>query len=206
MTPNLRYAVAAESMETRHIRTEPEALQAHRDELYRFILKRVRDEAVAEDLVQDVLVRMYTRQGTLKEPSKLRPWLYQVTRNAIVDYYRSRRRLETLPDDLVSETTVEEDRTAQRELARCLIPLLDVIPDPYGEALRLAEFERVSQAEVASRLGLSLPGAKSRVQRGRKMLRDVLLKCCRVELDRRGRIVDYEAHEGCVVCPSPRIT
>jgi RNA polymerase sigma-70 factor, ECF subfamily len=178
-------------------------LQAHRDKLYRFVLNRVRDEEAAEDIVQEVLVKAYTRQGTLREPSKLRPWLYQITRNAIIDYYRLQKPSEVVPDELIHEDTGEEEDRAQRELARCLVPLLDELPDPYRQALRLAEFEGATQREVASRLGLSLSGAKSRVQRARKMLRGVLLKCCRVELDRRGDVVDYEAREGCEGCPVP---
>ena len=82
MIHNLERAVATESMLVRHKNTEATSWQAHRDALYRFVLQRVRHEAAAEDIVQEVLVKAYTRQGTLKEPSKLRPWLYQITRNA----------------------------------------------------------------------------------------------------------------------------
>ena len=113
---------------------------------------------------------------------------------------------EAVPDELIDEDTREEDNRAQRELARCLLPLLDELPEPYREALRLTEFDGVTQREVASRLGLSLPGAKSRVQRARKMLREILLKCCQVELDRRGGVVDYEAREGCDGCRGPSRT
>ena len=193
-------------MQARYNNTEATAWQAHRDALYRFVLQRVCDEAAAEDIVQEVLVKAYTRQGTLKEPSKLRPWLYQITRNAIIDYFRSQRPSVAVPEELIHEDTREEDYRARRELARCLVPLLDELPEPYRQALRLAEFEGATQREVASRLGLSLSGAKSRVQRARKMLRKVLLMCCRVELDRRGSVVDYEAREGCDGCPGPNST
>jgi RNA polymerase sigma-70 factor, ECF subfamily len=163
--------------------------------LYRFVVKRVRDREAAEDIVQEVLVKAYSRQGTLKEPSKLRPWLYQITRNAIVDYYRSQRPSEAVPDNLIHDDIGEEGNRTQRELAHCLVTLLDELPHPYRQALRLAEFEGATQREVASRLGLSLSGAKSRVQRARKMLCGALLECCRIELDRRGGVVDYETRE-----------
>ena len=203
MLHNLKRVVATEPMQVRHNNTEATAWQAYRDALYRFILQRVRDEAAAEDIVQEVLVKAYTRQGTLKEPSKLRPWLYQITRNAIIDYFRSQRPSVAVPVELIRKDTSEADNRIQRELAHCLVPLLDELPKPYRQALRLAEFEGITQREVASRLGLSLSGAKSRVQRGRKMLREVHLKCCRVELDRRGGVVDYEAREGCDGCAGP---
>lgn len=193
-------------MPARHNNMEATAWQAHRNALYRFVLQRVRDERAAEDIVQEVLVKAYTSQETLKEPSKLRPWLYQITRNTIIDYFRSQRPSVTIPDELVHEDTREADNRAQRELARCLVPLLDELPKPYRQALRLAEFEGITQREVASRLGLSLSGAKSRVQRGRKMLREVLLKCCRVELDRRGGVLDYDVRDGYDACDGPNRT
>ncbi len=162
MLHNRKLMVATEPMHARHNNTEATAWQAHRDALYRFVLQRVSDEAAAEDIVQEVLVKAYTRQGTLKEPSKLRSWLYQITRNAIIDYFRSQRPSVAVPDELIHEATREEDNRARRELARCLVPLLDKLPEPYRQALRLAEFEGATQREVASRLGLSLSGAKSR--------------------------------------------
>ena len=113
---------------------------------------------------------------------------------------------EAVPDELFHEDTKEEDNRAQSELARCLVPLLNELPEPYRQVLRLTEFEGATQREAASQLGLSLSGAKSRVQRARKMLREVLLKCCRVELDRRGGVVDYEARDGCDGCSGPSRT
>ena len=193
-------------MQPRQKNTEATTWQAHRDRLYRFILRRVCDEAVAEDIVQEVLVKAYAKQGTLKEPSKLQTWLYQITRNAIIDYFRLQKPSEPVPEGLIHEGTREEENRARLELARCLMPLLEALPESYRQALRLTEFEGATQREAASRLGLSLSGAKSRVQRARKMLRGVLLKCCRVELDRRGGVVDYEAREGCDGCRAPSRT
>ena len=206
MLRNLKRAVATEPMQARHNNTEAIAWQAHRDALYRFVLKRVRHEAAAEDIVQEVFVKAYTRQETLKDPSKLRPWLYQITRNAIIDYYRMQKPSEAVPYELVHEDTKEENNRAQWELARCLVPLLNELPEPYRQVLRLTEFEGATQREAASHLGLSLSGAKSRVQRARKMLREVLLKCCRIELDRRGGVVGYEARDGCDGCSGPSRT
>ena len=206
MLHNLKRVVASKSMETHPSNAETKTWQAYRDALFRFVLLRVNDETAAEDIVQGVLLKAYARQRTLREPSKLRAWLYQITRNEVIDYYRLQKPSEAVTDELIQEDTREEDYRAQRELARCLVPLLDEVPEPYRQALRLADFEGTKQREVASRLGLSLSGAKSRVQRARKMLRDVLLKCCRVELDRRGHPVDYEVGEGCSGCSPPNKT
>ncbi len=174
-------------------------MQAYRDELYRFVLKRMHDAAVAEDIVQDVLVKAYMQQQTLKEPAKLRAWLYQITRHAMIDYFRLQKPAEPLPDDLTAADSGVEQQ-AERELARCLVPLLNALPAHYGAALKLAELEGVPQGQVAAQLGVSLSGAKSRVQRGRKMLREALLQCCQVELDRRGGVLDYAPRQACDGC------
>ena len=186
--------------------TESVAWQEYRDELFRFILKRVRNHAAAEDIVQEVLVKAYARQGTLKDVARLRPWLYQITRNAIIDHYRMQKPSAAIPSELIHEETDGETDRARWELARCLVPLIDELAGPYREALKLTELESLTQQEAASRLGISLSGAKSRVQRGRKLLRELLLKCCQVEVDRRGDIVDYQVGEGCDACADRRNT
>jgi RNA polymerase sigma-70 factor (ECF subfamily) len=183
-----------------HTSRESAAWREYRTELYRFVLKRVRNEASAEDIVHDVLVKAYSRRGTLEDPSKLRSWLYQITRNTIVDFYRAQRPMEEIPDELVGEDSGDAGEGAARELASCLRPLLRNLPESYREPLNLVDLGGVTQRELASQLGLSLSGAKSRVQRGRKMLRDLVLDCCRVELDHRGGVVDYESRGGCDPC------
>lgn len=184
-------------------RIHDHAWKAQREALYRFILRRVGDQAAAEDLVQEVLLKAFLGQETLREPSRLRPWLYQVTRNAIADYFRSRRPSEPLPEDLFSGEAEEEDSPARRELASCLLPLLDKLPESDRQALQLVEFEGMTQREAALRLGVSWSGAKSRVQRARKRLYQVLLQCCQVELDRRRRVTRYPVRQGCSSCPNP---
>ena len=69
-------------------------------------------------------------------------------------------------------------------------------------ALVLTEFEGLTQVEMAEELGLSVSGAKSRVQRARAMLRDDLLECCHFEFDRLGHVIDYEPRPRC--CPRSR--
>ena len=71
------------------------------------------------------------------------------------------------------------------------------IGSTYSEALLLTDYEGLSQRELATRLGLSFSSAKSRVQRAREMLRQLLLDCCHFEFDRLGRVVDYQPRCDC---------
>jgi RNA polymerase sigma-70 factor (ECF subfamily) len=92
---------------------------------------------------------------------------------------------------------VEADEDIEARLAASLRSMIDCLPEEYREALILTEFEGITQQELAQRLGLSLSGAKSRVQRGRKMLREMLLACCHFEFDRLGKVIDYYPHCQC---------
>ncbi|MHB8798565.1 MAG: RNA polymerase sigma factor SigZ [Thermoanaerobaculia bacterium] len=177
----------------------PPAWQDLRSELVRFVRSRVGDEAAADDIVHDVLLRAWRELQGPEPPVHLRGWLYRVTRNSIVDHYRSRRPTEELPEEVESAPRADES-PAERELAGCLAPLLDGLPAPYRLALSLSEVEGLPQRELARREGLSLSGAKSRVQRARRMLREALLGCCRVEIDRRGGVVDFQQQPGGPAC------
>jgi len=181
----------------------PPAWQSLRAELVRFVRSRVADEAASDDIVHDVLLRALGELEGPRPPLHLRAWLYRVTRHAIVDHYRRRRPDEPLPEEIAG-TEAGTDEAAEQELARCLTPLLAGLPAPYREALTLAEVEGVAQREIARREGISLSGAKSRVQRARRMLRQAILGCCRVEVDRRGGVLDFQRQTGCGPGGGPR--
>lgn len=170
--------------------------QEYRSQLFRFVLRRVEDQDTAEDIVHDVLVRAYQKRDTLRNGQKFEQWLYQITRNAVIDHYRARRPSASLPMDL-AHPDEPTSGGARRELAECMQPLVEALPAHYQKAVLLSEFEGLTQQETADRLGLSLSGAKSRVQRARKLLEGKLLACCRIEFDARGAIVDYESKGGC---------
>lgn len=167
----------------------------YRDILLKFIQRRVDDPVLAEDLLQTVLLKAVERLHTVQQPDKLLPWLYQITRNTIIDHYR-RATTEPLPDNI----EIAEDDEIQAVVADCgVIDAVDNLPPKYRQALLLYEVEGIAQKDIAERLGLSISGAKSRIQRARQMLRDTILACCDVKLDRRGAPIDFvpRAPEGC---------
>ena len=132
-----------------------------------------------------------------------------MTRTAIVDFYRRRAArpehaagtsADVGESQLLAALDSTPPETTRSELARCLRPLLARLPDKYREALELTEFQDLSQVAAAERLGLSTSGMKARVQRARMQLRDLLLECCDVELDRRGGVADYRARAGACGC------
>jgi RNA polymerase sigma-70 factor, ECF subfamily len=164
--------------------------------LHQFIQRRVPDAHSAEDILQDVFLKIHTRIDTLRTPDRLTSWIYQITRNAIADYYRAQRPTaelaETLPavDDLADDDVV-------RELSPCVAAMVAALPEAYREALRLTEYQGFSQKELSERLGISFSGAKSRVQRARAKVKEQLLDCCQFQFDRVGRIIDYQSRRAC---------
>jgi RNA polymerase sigma-70 factor, ECF subfamily len=178
------------------------AWQAYRTNLYHFVHKRVAEPADAEDIVQDVLVKAYTSLATLKDDTKLRPWLYQIARNAIIDFYRQQKPLEELSDSLPAPAALLAE-SSEPDFAQCLTPLIEQLPTDYRQALLLAEIEGLTQQEVATTQGLSLSGAKSRVQRGRKLLKAVFQQCCQVEVGQHGGIIDWQTQNQAAQCAAP---
>lgn len=173
--------------------------QAYRFNLYQFILKRVESSTIAEDIVQDVLVKAYENQDTLRDSHKLRKWFFQIARNAVIDYYRTHKQTDPLPSDFVgNEETIQNE--AEIELTACLKPFINLLPEHYRKAIILSELEGHTQKEVASLLGLSYSGAKSRIQRGREILESLFINCCKIELDSRGELMDYKPNQPCNNC------
>lgn len=171
----------------------PEAiLAAFLPKLRAFLGRRVANQADAEDLAQEILLRVHQGARHLSDETRINAWIWQIARNALIDYYRARNiqsRQAEISDDLAGEDGGE---SLDAVVESWLEPTIRALPEPYREALLLSEIQGLPQAEVAERLSISLSGAKSRVQRGRLKLQDALLTCCRFEFDRHGRIVAYQ--------------
>ena len=182
--------------------------------LLSYIQRRVDKLHDAEDILQEVFVRIHANLADVKDTENVTAWIYQSTRNVITDYYRKRAasagalaRLAEQMDERVVATPYGENgadvmRRASDEFARCLEPMLAELPELYRQAVTLTELKGMTQKEAAEQLGLSVSGMKSRVGRGRSKLKDVVLGCCEVELDRRGGLVDYQRRnaDGCAAC------
>jgi RNA polymerase sigma-70 factor (ECF subfamily) len=98
----------------------------------------------------------------------------------------------TVTDDLPAPPSDEEEGTAERELAQYLAVFVAALPSPYRDAITLTELQGMSQKDAAEMLGISLSGMKSRVQRGRRQIQEMLHECCDIALDARGRVLSYD--------------
>jgi RNA polymerase sigma-70 factor (ECF subfamily) len=152
--------------------------------IQRQLRRWVDNPADVDELTQDVLLKLH--MAGPDEDEAVGRWVRRVARNAAIDHLRTRRASTELPE-LATEATADDDGTV--EVASWLPAMLDGVPEPYRTAVRRVDLDGISQQELAAELGISASGARSRVQRGRKMLRETLLACCPVKFE-GGEVVD----------------
>ena len=143
------------------------------------------DPHSAEDILQDVFLKIHAHIDTLRAPDRLTSWIYQITRNTIVDYYRKAAK-SINPNDIDWESSPPNFNDCVSSAIQELIPTL---PDKYRIPLELTEVQNMSQLEVAKKLNLSYTAAKSRVQRARQMLKQNLEKMLVLKTDGYGNVI-----------------
>lgn len=165
-------------------------------DLYRFILSRVKDSDAAKDILQDSFIKIQKNISSLKKEKSLKFWIYRITYNSIIDYFRKKNYdLNEFNDNYELPDSPEKhdlnDKTS--ELAECVIPFINKLPAIYKEALTLTELKNYSQLELAEHLGISYSGAKSRVQRAKVKLKELFEDCCNISYDKYGNIMDFKS-------------
>jgi RNA polymerase sigma-70 factor (ECF subfamily) len=180
----------------------PPAWDAFIARLQRYVGARFEPD-VGDDVVGDILLRLVQDQDKLIAARNPMAWVMRVAGNVVIDRFRRRASEQRAMAAYASEPVETEaaqatDISAAEEFAQCMMPLLENVSDPYCEALKLVDVDGLSQRQAAERLGLSLSAMKSRVQRGRAKLKQSLLNCCAIQLDRRSNILNYRPHDtGC---------
>jgi len=164
-------------------------------ELLGFINSRVNNKNTAEDILQDVFVKIHLNAKHLTEETKLQSWLYQITRNAIIDFYRKKK----LPvsTNLTAEIPEENKNESLLDFCNCLLPFVHQLPEKEKDAILKTELGNLSQKEYAKNLGINYSTLKSRIQRAKLKLKDSFVSCCKFKLDKNGRINPAENECSC---------
>lgn len=189
-------------------------MEAHAQEMWQdiqaglraFIAKRVGSETEVDDIVQDVWLKMQRGLDGLKDQNRLISWIYQIARHAIIDHYRAPGRRREMPAGLAADLEAhrslssraaasEDSGRLRTELAGCLRPMIEQLSEDYRQAVTLVDLEGLTQRAAAVQLGLSLSGMKSRVQRGRRQLKEMLEACCTIEFDQRRGVTAYDVRD-----------
>jgi RNA polymerase sigma-70 factor (ECF subfamily) len=163
--------------------------------LKKYIYSKVKDKEVTKDLLQEVFVKIHLNSDKIKKTESLKSWVYTITHNVIIDYFKNQSK--PIPVFELAEPTENQGHSAEN----CILPLINNLPEKYKEALLLSEIKGKKQTEVAEILKISLPGAKSRIQRGRKLLQQGFIDCCNYKLNSDGLLVgEHKEKENCKVC------
>lgn len=161
------------------------------EELYKFILGKIKDEQTSKDIHQEVFLKVQTKIHQLKHTSKLTSWVYQITRNAIIDYFRKVKYKNISINDFdIAET--DTDNFDYSNLTNCINQKIENLSSQHKEAIILTSFKNYSQKELAEHLKISYSGTKSRVQKAKEILKENILDCPNVESDRTGKLLDFE--------------
>ena len=171
-------------------------------QIRRHLLAKVRNESDADDLMQEIFVKIHRHAGELRDRDKLAPWIRRIVSNTVIDYYRKGGAPEV---ELDEEKTASGENGGDDDTLTCAIKCLNVfvsrLPDNYREALLLADVEGEKQKEAAERMGISYSGFKSRVQRGRAMIKDMFVGCCIDSLGADGKLNPcFNRNDDCPTC------
>ncbi|MPY23433.1 sigma-70 family RNA polymerase sigma factor [Shewanella psychropiezotolerans] len=161
------------------------AFSQYQSELLAFIGRKVSHKEDAQDILSAVFVKLLQQNDAPDSPIA---WLYQVTKNTIIDYYRTRRPNDELPQDLVADS---KEESAFSEMSVCMKPMVMALDERYRDVLLLSDIEGMKQKAVAERLNLSLSAVKSRVLRGRELLATSLVSCCAPVVNAKGKVDDF---------------
>lgn len=167
--------------------------------LYNFIATRVGDKADAEDILQEVFIKITTKMDSLSEDEKLKSWIFTITRNTIIDHYRKHSNITKvdLTEKIKDEFSEDETLDSTKGIDKCLKGFIQKLPDQYRDVIIDSELKGIKQKDLADKYNLAYPSLRSRVQRGRTRLKDMLLKCCSIKSDSRGNIIEVGFGNSC---------
>jgi len=167
------------------------------DKLKAFIVASVHDKALADDILQEVFIKIHAHIDKLSDETKIQPWIYQIARNAIADHFRAQNKQKAGLVNWAEEDQTPASDNLMHEAVSDMIKMMDELPPENCEALCLTELEGLSQKAYAEKAGINYSTAKSRVQRSRKMLRDMLMQCCHYQFDKYGTVLHISPVKCC---------
>lgn len=153
------------------------------DKILGFVINKVNDKEVAQDITQEVMGRMIDAYNKKLPIKNVGAWLFKVTRNIIADRYRKNNTHNYVETQIESVTAYDESMITAEDF---IIPMIKLLPDEYRIPLYMSDIENIKQSEIAQKMNLSLSATKMRCQRARKKLHELFLECCDIQYTENG--------------------
>lgn len=160
----------------------------------KFILTYVKDEWVADDLIQETFARTQENLKSLKKPSKLSSWIYRIAYNLCQDHFRNIKKSSSKQSAIQEKIqdfkdVLVEKKLEQGQMGQCVQDQMDLLPEPLRIVLVLFEIMELSHREISEILGITVENVKVRLHRARKKLKSILEEKCTFEKDERNVLV-----------------
>jgi len=177
--------------------TTKDVWNTYQNDLKQFIISKVKDRTIADDILQDSFIKIHTKLHTLQDITKLKPWIFTIARNCVMDYFkRSNSSIEL--DDIKTEDSYAFPEHTEKD---CLRGILKNLPKKYRDPIFLSDIKGLKQADIARQLNLPLPTVKSQIQRARKQIAQGFIDCCGFAINKRGYLVgEVQDKDECKVC------
>jgi RNA polymerase sigma-70 factor (ECF subfamily) len=159
------------------------------EELYFFILKKVKNKNIANDVFQNIFLKIHKNLAQLKSEEKIRSWIFRIARNEITNYYNKESKY--LP------TTDQESINPNYQDICCFDKFIDDLPPIYKEVIELIYIDGRKQKVIAKSLDISLENVKARTSRAKDILKKKFMLCCKYELDKNGNL---KGESNCSAC------
>lgn len=173
------------------------------DGLRRFILNKVKNEDLADDLLQETFIRIHSKIDSLRDETKVQSWIFQIARNIINDYFRKTNPI--LVEEVAEIREMEHESDEEMTMAiEDMIKFMDDLQEKDCQALCQVELEGLSIKDYAENAGISYSAAKTRVARARQKLSDLLMNCCHYEFDKYGTVLSIHPIQCCCCNPHPK--
>jgi RNA polymerase sigma-70 factor (ECF subfamily) len=173
-----------------------EIVQEFYNYLKSYISSKVNNKTIAEDIVQEVMMKLIESHQNKKEIKNIKAWLFQVSRNTLFDYYKKNN----LEYNLDKDWNLQEEPSSELSkimVSDYVIPMIKLLPEEYARPLMLSDIDKVPQKDIARQLNLELSATKMRIQRARTKLRALFVECCHIEYDKQGNFIGCSIKNYC---------
>ncbi|PZW42588.1 RNA polymerase sigma-70 factor (ECF subfamily) [Mesonia algae] len=173
-----------------------EVVQEFYNYLKSYVLGKVNDKTLADDIVQEVMLKLIESHQKNKEVKNIKAWLFQVTRNTLYDYFKKNHLEFNLDKDWHLEGDLDSE-LSKILVSDYVIPMIQLLPKVDAQPLLMGDIDKIPQKDIARQLGLELSATKMRIQRARTKLRALFVECCHVEYDKQGNFIGCTIKTSC---------